>query len=174
MAHPLLSAALQEAYASAQTEVTVIDLVELRYGTERLLLCKGLLKCSVQLPDGSSHAAYPFPFKLANRPSVDTSGGATVTLSVENVKGQVFSFLTAAKVANTPVNLFLWTCLAPVSADLATFVLRPQNPREIKLEVVNAKATMAGVVLTASAPNLVNKVFPNARYTYTTFPGLRG
>lgn len=174
MAHPLLSAALQEAYASAKTEVTVVELVELRYGVERLLLCKGLVQRQVQLPGGVLSYAYPYPYKLANRPSVDTSGGATVTLTVENVKGQVFNFITAAKASNTPVNLYLWTCIAPTLSDLGTALLRPQNPREIKLEVVSAKATLAGVVLTASAPNLVNKAFPNARYTYTTFPGLRG
>lgn len=169
MPHPLLSQALQEAYASAQTEVEVLDVVELRYGTTSLVLCKGNSSRYVVI-DGASVLARPYPFKMQGRPHVDASGGATMTLSVENVQGQVFTFIQAARQANTPVYLFVRTYLVSPSGAVS----EQQNARDIKLTVTEAKATLEGVSITAAASNVVNKAFPNVRYTYTAFPGLRG
>lgn len=169
MPHPLLSQALQEAYASAQTEVEVLDVVELRYGEERLALCTGRVNRNV-LIDGETVLAYAYPFRLQGRPHVDSSGGAALTLSVENVRGQVFSFIQAARQESTPLYLFVRSYLVAPSGSISA----QQNTRDIKLTVTAASATLEGVTITASASNVTNKAFPNVRYTYTTFPGLRG
>lgn len=164
MTHPLLSAALQEAYASANTEVEVIDTVEVRCGSTSLYLCKGLIERSF-LVDSVRKTFSPFPFEITKQPAVDDSGASTVSISVENVNGAVYSFLKDAKATNEVIYLYLRTYLSTSTS--------PQTPRPLKLLVQSAKINMNGVILTASASDVVNKAFPNVYYTYTSFPGLR-
>ncbi len=165
MTHPLLSAALQEAYASANTEVEIVDTVEVRTAdSNSLYLCKGFVERNFKV-DGVLKTFLPFPFEISKQPAIDDSGASSVSISVENVNGAVYDFLRSAKARDVQIYLYLRTFLSTS--------LNPQNPRPLKLIVQSAKVTLNGVVFTASASDVVNKAFPNVYYTYTSFPGLR-
>lgn len=172
MAHPLLSAALQEAYASAYTEVEVIDAIHLwdEYGTNELFVCSGNIPRSLDVSTDPGmeipREHQPYPFKMSKQPGISDSGAVSVSIAVENVNGAVATFLATARASSSAISVALRTYLSnsPVA----------QNPRPLVLELTAAEVSLTGVVLTASAPDIVNKVFPNAYYSYTAYPGLRG
>ena len=168
MAHPLLSAALQEAYASAYTEVEVIDAIHLwdESGVNDMYLCSGNIPRTLEVQPGISREHLPYPFKMSKQPGTSDSGAVSVSIAVENVNGAVATFLATARASSSAISVALRTYLSnsPVA----------QNPRPLVLELTAAEVSLTGVVLTASAPDIVNKVFPNAYYSYTAYPGLRG
>lgn len=168
MSHPLLSEALKEAYASAYTEVDVIDTIELtEVGTENsLYICSGLIAQPLLLGPGVYKTFQPYPFKLSRSPGISDSGAVSVSVAVENVNGAVSAMLQTARANNRPVEVIFRTYLS--NDDTA------QNPRPLILELTAAEISLSGVTLTATAPDIVNKVFPNAYYSYTAYPGLRG
>ena len=167
MTHPLLSEALKEAYASAFTEVEVIDTLSLWDGVEEeLYICSGHIQRTLLIAENTPRTFLPFPFKISKELGVSESGAASITVAVENVNGTVATFLRNARAARRPVTVQLRTYLSNSSL--------PQNSRPINLELTGADITLSGVTLTASTPDVVNKAFPNAYYSYTTYPGLRG
>jgi uncharacterized protein (TIGR02145 family) len=99
---PLLSEALQEAYASASTEDVVVDTLEVVAGTQHLYLCRGFTPITLKLEDGSSHEFLPIPFEF-NLPGQDSTGAQTLNVGVENVDGTVASFVQSALLSNTPI-----------------------------------------------------------------------
>lgn len=167
MPHPLLSEALKEAYASASTEVEVIETLELtdEEGTD-IFICSGNIPLPLLLSPGIYRTFQPYPFKMSKEVGISDTGTATITVAVENVNGVVAEFLRTTRAANRTVYVKLRTYLSNDEA--------PQNSRPIKLELTGADITLSGVTLTASTPDVVNKAFPNAYYSYTSYPGLRG
>lgn len=167
MAHPLLSEALKEAYASASTEVEVIDAIAIsdEAGTE-LYICSGNIERPLQVTPGIYRTFKPYPFRMSKKLGVSDKGAASITVDVENVDGTVATFLRAMRVANRTIYVTLLTYLS--DSDL------PQNTRPVVLELTSANLTLSGASITASVPDIVNKAFPNAYYSYTAYPGLRG
>lgn len=173
MTHPLLSEALKEAYASAHTEVEVIDAIHLwdEYGTNELFVCSGNIPRSLDVSTDPGmeipREHQPYPFKLSRQPGISEGGAVSAVIAVENVNGAVATFLSTARASSSSaIMLALRTYLSNSN--------KPQNPRPLVLELTAAEVSLTGVVLTASAPDIVNKVFPNAYYSYTAYPGLRG
>lgn len=166
MAHPLLSEALKEAYASAFTEVEVIDAISLWEETNELHICSGHRQLTLQPRPLTYRTFLPFPFKMSKDVGISDSGVASVSIAVENVDGTVAEFLRNVRASKNPVIVSLQTYLS--DSDL------PQNSRPIVLELTGAEVTLNGVTFTASTPDVVNKAFPNAYYSYTSYPGLRG
>lgn len=174
MDHPLLSEALKEAYASAYTEVEVIDAIHLwdEYGTNELFVCSGNIPRSLDVSTDPGmeipREHQPYPFKLSRQPGISEGGAVSAVIAVENVNGAVATFLNTARASSSSsaITLALRTYLSNSN--------KPQNPRPLVLELTGAEVSLSGVTLTASTPDIVNKVFPNAYYAYTTYPGLRG
>lgn len=167
MPHPLLSEALKEAYASASTEVDVIETLQLTDETENdIFICSGNIPQPLMLSPGVYRTFQPYPFKVSKDVGISDTGTATITVSVENVNGLVSDFLRKTRAADRTVYVLMRTYIDGVDG--------PQNSRPIKLELTGADITLSGVTLTASTPDVVNKAFPNAYYSYTSYPGLRG
>lgn len=173
MDHPLLSEALKEAYASAYTEVEVIDAIHLwdESGTNELFVCSGNIPRSLDVSTDPGmeipREHQPYPFKLSRQPGISEGGAVSAVIAVENVNGAVATFLNTARASSSSaITLALRTYLSNSN--------KPQNPRPLVLELTGAEVSLSGVTLTASTPDIVNKVFPNAYYAYTTYPGLRG
>ena len=166
--HPLLSAALQEAYAACLTSAEAVDTLELGYsGSQSIYLCKGFIDRTLLLEYGNEviFRAMPFSFNL---PTQDDSGARTFSVTVENVNGEVISFIENAQAANKPVTIKARTYLV---GDTPT---PPQNPRPIIVSVQFSAVNVKGVTLTASVADVVNRSFPNSFYSFAAFPGLRG
>ena len=173
MDHPLLSEALKEAYASAYTEVEVIEAIHLwdESGTNELFVCSGNIPRSLDVSTDPGmeipREHQPYPFKLSRQPGISEGGAVSAVIAVENVNGAVATFLNTARASSSSaITLALRTYLSNSN--------KPQNPRPLVLELTGAEVSLSGVTLTASTPDIVNKVFPNAYYAYTTYPGLRG
>ena len=172
MTHPLLSEALKEAYASAYTEVEVIDAIHLwdESGINELFVCSGNIPRSLDVSTDPgieiTREHQPYPFKLSRQPGISEGGAVSAVIAVENVNGAVATFLNTARASSSAITLAIRTYLSNSN--------KPQNPRPLVLELTGAEVSLSGVTLTASTPDIVNKVFPNAYYAYTTYPGLRG
>lgn len=163
MTHPLLSQALKEAYASGNNSSQFVETIEIVYGATTLRYCTGLIQQTLNVPD--PQIFYPVPFKL-ELPAQDSTGARTLTVTVENVDGEVIGFINAAKASGLPVSVKYRTFLIEQS-------LSPQNPRPIVFTLTGATMTLTGVKFTAAVADMVNRSFPNEFYSYSRFPGLR-
>lgn len=162
---PLLSEALQEAYASASTADVIVDTLEVVAGTQHLYLCRGFVAITLNDENGDPHVFQPVPFEF-NLPGQDSTGAQTLNVGIENVDGTVASFVQSALLGNTPI-VVKYRSYLPGSS------LNPQNPRPLVLTVTAAELTLKGVTFAASVADFVNQPFPNAFYSFTSFPGLR-
>lgn len=162
--HPLLSEALREAYASCSDAYEVYSTIEITVGTLRYGFCSGNEMRTSKLENGESFNWMPAPFKI-QMPTQASTGASALSLSIENVDGLVVRMVEYIKASVDPVYVKYRTYL--VGYDY------PQNPRPLKLELIASSATLTGVVFQATIPDIVNRSFPNAYYSYAAFPGLR-
>lgn len=171
MAHPLLTEALQEAYASAQTQRSAVETLEVRYGDPNFdggafYLCTGYKAILFNLGADGWHTFQPMPFKF-NLPTQDATGAQGLSLSVENVNGEVLDFINNALASGEVVQVKYRVFFEDDPAN-------SQTPRPLVLTIEGAKATLTGAVFSAKVADFVNRTFPNGFYAYTSFPGLRG
>jgi hypothetical protein len=171
MAHPLLTEALQEAYASALTQRSVIDSLEVRFGDpnfdgEALYLCSGQFAETLNLGPDGWRVFQPLPFRF-NLPAQDATGARGLSVAIENVDGAVIAFIQRALAKTEPV-------LIKYRAFFADDPNTPQTPRPLTLTLSGSESTLSGVVLSATVADVVNEAFPNGYYSFTAFPGLRG
>lgn len=172
--HPLLSQALKEAYASCTVTKEAVDTLEVRSSTgspASLYLCKGFVSRAFQLENLTEVTFQPAPFE-AEMPAQDSTGARGLTVSIENVDGAVIQWMQAAKRANAVIQLKYRTYL--VSTTGAALPRTPQNARPIVLTVKSAVNTLKGVTFSATVADVVNRTFPNAFYSFSAYPGLRG
>lgn len=99
---PLLSEALQEAYASASTADVIVDTLEVVAGTQHLYLCRGFVAITLNDENGDPHVFQPVPFEF-NLPGQDSTGAQTLNVGIENVDGTVAAFVQSALLSNTPI-----------------------------------------------------------------------
>lgn len=169
--HPLLTDALREAYASAQTQRSVVETLEIRYGDPNfdggaVYICTGYKRLQFNLGADGWPWFEPFPFKFS-LPKQDSTGAQGLSLAVENVGGEVLNFISNAINSG---ELVLVKYRAFFEEDPATC----QTPRPLVLSIEGSSATIKGAVFSATVADFVNRTFPNGFYSYTSFPGLRG
>ena len=163
MTHPLLTEALQEAFASCNC-AEVFETIEITYNSERFGICTGYVDRTITGSNGADLVCKPVPFKFA-LPSQDSSGNASLDLTMENFKGVTFAFLNAAKRSGVMIVATYRTHFAGEKTS--------QTPRPVKFILSGVTRTEKGVSMKATVSDMLNKGFPNARYTFSIFPSLR-
>ena len=173
--HPLLSQALQEAYASCSVDKEVVNTLEVASSTgtpASVFMCTGLLARSLQLEDGTAVTYQPVPFSF-DLPPVDPSGGRSLTVNIENINGDVIRWIKSARDSGSFIYLKHRVYLVATSSS-SSASLKPQNPRPLVMVAQAAPITLKGITITATVADVVNRTFPNAFYSFAAYPGLRG
>ena len=164
MGNPLLTDALQEAYASCTGASEIFETILIDTDPQ-LCYCSGLVERTSFLEDGATSITWiPAPFTLSF-PKQSGDGASSMTIKVGNINGMAIKTVNLIKASTTPVHLYYRTYMIGYSA--------PQNPRPIKLEIASAVASLNSVSFQANIPDLVNRRFPYGIYSYSVFPGLR-
>lgn len=171
--NPNLKAALVEAYATARSDVAVLDTIEIRHP----LIPTGIylvanqedivarLEAVAPATEGVLQTFTAAAFELA-MPGVDDSGLQQVNISLDDVDGKIQDFLTAAKAYRTPVSLIIRPYL---SNDLLG---GPQLDPPLHLSLGPATFANGSASIPASFVDLINAKFLTQLYTRARFPGL--
>lgn len=164
MSNPLLTDALQEAYASCTGSSEIFETILIDTDPQ-LCYCSGLEERITQLEDNTTTINWtPAPFTLSF-PKQSSEGASAMTVKIGNINGMAIKTINLIKASIVPVHLYYRTYMIGYSA--------PQNPRPIKLEIASAVASLDSVSFQANIPDLVNRRFPYGIYSYSIFPGLR-
>lgn len=164
MTHPLLTDALKEAYVNYNANVDIVETLVVSTSTDKLAFCTGYKDFIGNDASGNPITFKPAPFKFS-LPAQDDSGAHSLNITIENVNGDVITFVETAKTANKEISITYRTYFA----DSVT----PQTPRPVKMTLSSSQATLEGVTFQAAVADLVNRSFPSGLYTYSRFSGLR-
>jgi len=170
MPNDAYSEAIKEAYASAPTDIVIIDTLEISHpslpgGT--MWLSKTLVDYTLTLEDGVTNqlfSATGFEFKL---PAAGENGLQELDIVIDNVDRRVSEFMNAVKDSKDPVKL---TYRPYLSTDLTA----PQLDPPLVLNVTDVKADVFKVTARATFADLLNKKHPLQMYTRARFPSLGG
>jgi len=170
MPNDAYSEAIKEAYASAPTDIVIIDTFEISHpslpgGT--MWLSKTLVDYTLTLEDGVTNqlfSATGFEFKL---PAAGENGLQELDIVIDNVDRRVSDFMDAVKDSKDPVKL---TYRPYLSTDLTA----PQLDPPLVLNLTDVKADVFKVTARATFADLLNKKHPLEMYTRARFPSLGG
>lgn len=174
MPDPALTEALKEAYASAPTDLVIINTLELRHPAfiEPLRVVADFTPINAKLEDTAPLNAgevvtfqpYSFEFQL---PDVIDSGVPELVIRIDNVSREIIENIELAIPQTDKLEV---TYRAFLSSDMATH--GPHNDPPLHLTIVSIEANAMTIEARASIVDFVNKKFPNQEYDDTRFPGL--
>lgn len=172
MPDPTLTAAIQEAYASAPASEIVHHTLELRHPvfTQPLRVVRDWQPLTARL-EASAPADpltwvqfTPFAFEFS-LPEVVHASVPEIVITIDNVSSQIVANLDAA--ANS-ADLIEVTYRPFLASDLSA----PQMDPPLTLTIREAEATVFRIVARAGFMDLANRKFPRDLYTSERFPGL--
>lgn len=160
------TAAIKEAFASAPSNVALLETLEISHPSlsETLYLVANREDLTLALEDSSSHVFKGVGFKLT-LPPVGDSGLQDLTITIDNVDRRITDFVNAVKASKTPVEVKYRPYL---SDDL----IHPQFDVPLVLYIRTVNLTVFQAVARASFADVINKRFPNDIYTRARFPSL--
>lgn len=168
-----LKAALVEAYATAPSNVAVLNTLEIRH----VSLPGGIFRVSnneditarlepvAPATVGVLQVFTAASFKLA-MPAVDDSGLQQTSITLDDIDGLVMDFLQAAKAYRTPVDVIIRPYLAN---DLLS---GPQMDPPLYLSLGTATSQNGTITVPASFVDLINAKFLTELYTRDRFRSL--
>lgn len=172
MPDPALSAALEEAYASAPTDSVILHTLEFRHATFttplRVVLDHQVLTATLEADapeDGGEAVAfvpYAFRFRL---PDVSTSGMPEIEIEIDNVASEIIVSLDQAAQSSSLIEV---TYRPYLSNDLTA----PQMDPPLTLVLHDVEADVFAVRGRASFGDYGNRRFPGEWYDAQRFPGL--
>lgn len=173
MPNATLSEALQEAYASAPTDVVIISTIEISHPafTAPIRVVADFVPVNARLEATAIHDAgqvvtfQPFAFDLS-LPEVTDKSLPELTLRIDNVSRDIIQHI---ELAMPLPDLLTLTYRAYLSNDLLS---GPQNDPPLILTITAIEADAVAVTAKATMADFVNKKFPNEEYDETRFPGL--
>lgn len=174
MPNATLSDALKEAYASAPTDVAIVDTLELRHPAFSAPIrvvadyvpINAKLEATAPLNAGEVVTFQPYPFNFA-LPEVIDSGIPELMITIDNVSREINSNIELAVTALDKLEV---TYRAYLSDDLITH--GPHNDPPLNLTIVSIEANALSIEARASIVDFVNRKFPSNTYDETRFPGL--
>lgn len=172
MPNPTLQEAIKEAYASAPTDVVILETLEFRHAnfsapvrivkdTQDWLLT---LEPDAPANPGATVAFVSFAFSL-EVPPVEDNAMPQAAITIDNVSGELLLEIEAAIASSAPV---LMTYRPYLSDDTSG----PQMDPPLHLEVMSISATPRALTVRAGYGDYANRRFPSRDYTLTDFPGL--
>ncbi len=178
MPDPTLSQAIQEAYASSPSDVVILHTLELRHPkfvddegnvmAVRLVRDYQNLQATLEetAPLNASEVvtfiAMSFDLSL---PTVDTAPVPEITVTIDNVSGELMKHLDAAVDSGDKIEV---TYRPYLSNDTST----PHMVPPITLVLSDVEADVMRIVGRARMLDIGNKRFPAQCYTLRQFPGL--
>lgn len=168
-----MKAALVEAYATAPSNVVILNTLEIRHpmlpgGIFRVCNPVSITARLEVVPPATEGVLQVFTaaaFEMA-MPSVDDSGLQQTSITLDDIDGLVMDFLTAAKAYRTPVQVIIRPYL---SNDLLS---GPQLDPPLYLSLGTAVAQNGTVTMPASFVDLINAKFLTELYTSARFRSL--
>lgn len=168
-----LSEALKEAYASAPTDVVIINTIEIRHPafTEPIRVVSDYAPISARLEPlapsngGEVVTFQPFAFELT-LPEVMDRGVPELSLKIDNVSREILENIELAM--GIPDKLEV-TYRAFLSNDLLS---GPHNEPPLHLDITAIEADALAISARASIADFVNRKFPSKEYDERQFPGL--
>lgn len=173
MPDPALKAAIKEAYASAPSDVVVIDTLELRHPaftvpirvTTQYAPITAKLEAGAPLNAGQMVEFQPFAFDFVLPEVVDT-GIPELQINIDNVSREIIEHIELAMPQPEKLEV---TYRAFLSNDLAG---GPQNDPPLHMTISSISADAMSVQAKATIADFMNKKFPGENYVDTKFPGL--
>lgn len=172
MPDPNLSAAIQEAYASAPDDAVIFHTLEIRHDSfeEPIRVVRDHVPLNATLEDDAplnageevTFLAYAFDFQL---PPVKSNGVPELLITIDNISQEIEQALRSAAESAGKLEV---TYRPYLSTDLSA----PQMDPPITLTVLSATADTFRVTARCSFGDLVNKQYPDQDYTAARFPGL--
>ena len=172
MPDPVLSQALQEAYAAAPSNVVVYHTLELRHAafTQPIRVVRdnqdlsATLEASAPVDAGIEVSFVGFAFDF-DKPEVGTDGVPQLVIELDNVSREI---LANVELAMTTPDLIKATYREYISTDLSG----PQNDPPMHMTIRDITADVFRVRAKAGFGDFENKLWPREVYTADRFPGL--
>lgn len=167
-----LSDALQEAYASAPSDIITLHTLEIRHPSFdqpiRVVRDKNNLTATLELdaPENPGEAVefIAFAFDLI-LPEVQQAMSPEIEIIMDNVSGELVGYMDQAAQSSELIEV---TYRPYLSTDLSA----PQMDPPLTLVVRSITADIFRIKARAGYGDLSNRKFPNVIYTAENFPGL--
>ncbi len=153
--------AYKEALASAPTDVTTIDTIDMDHPTFPQPLYFARSEKDIEL-GGQTYLGRQFKFKP---PEISSKSNSSLHLTIGDIRRQTIRFVDAAVKTTDPITVLFQSWILGVSGPQAGFITA--------LESNNITLKNNKMVLSAGYPDLVNLKLPKIVYTTEEFPGLR-
>jgi hypothetical protein len=167
-----LTAAIQEAYASAPVTEVVYHTLEIWHAAFTAAirvvrdyddLTATLESTAPRNPSTSvTFTALAFDVKP---PEVNQDSSPTLTVEIDNVGREVLAQVELAMSSTTPIEIIY-------RQYLASALTAPQNNPPLTMQILSISATPFKITAQCGFSDLGNRRFPNLAYTAATFPGL--
>lgn len=172
MPDPALSAALEEAYASAPVDVVILHTLEFRHASFttplRVVLDTQVLTATLEpaapVEGGEAVTFVPYAFRF-RLPAVSTSGMPEIEIEIDNVASEIIASLDMAAQSSSLIEL---TYRPYLSTDLSA----PQMDPPLTLVLHDVEADVFSVRGRASFGDYGNRRWPGEWYDAQRFPGL--
>lgn len=162
-----LEEALKEAYASAPTNVAILETLEISHpslpsGT--LYLIKNREDLTLTLESGQQKLFTACAFNMA-LPAAGDSGLQELSITIDNIDRQVSDFVAQAVNYATPVQMLY-------RPYLSNNLTQPQMNPPLALSLTDVTVTVFQVSGKATFADIINTKFPSDFYTRSRFPSL--
>lgn len=166
MPNAALTAALKEAYASAPSNVVVLETITLVHPLLEapIYLVKNRENITATLETDEEVEFLACAFKMSLPPSGD-NGLQELALSIDNVDRRITDFVNLVKKSKDPVQVYYRPFL---SSDLS----QPQMSPPLVLTLGDISLTLFEATGRASFADIINKKCPSELYTRSRFPSL--
>lgn len=161
-----LSEAIKEAYASAPTNVVILETLEIDHEdlAEPIRLVRNRENLTFTLEDASSYEFEGAAFRMA-LPAAGDNGVQDLMLAIDNTDQRLTDFVNTVKASIAPVTC---TYRPYRSDDLTT----PQMDPPLVLYLHDINLNSFEVSARASFADIINRKFPSVLYTRSRFPSL--
>lgn len=173
MPDPTLSEAIKEAYASAPTDVVVVDTLEITHPsfTQPIRVALSYTPITARLETTAPYnpgalvefQAFAFDFVL---PDVIDNGIPEMKIVMDNVSGEIMKHIEQAIPLPDKLGVIYRAFL---SNDLSG---GPHNDPPLHMTITGIEIDLLKVTATATIADFVNKQFPSILYDERRFPGL--
>jgi hypothetical protein len=162
------TAAVKEAFASAPSNVVVLDTLEISHPDlgATLYLVKNRENLTLSLEDSSSHEFEGVGFRMSLPPAGE-NGIQDLSLAIDNTDRRITDLINVIKASKVPAEVKYRPYL---SSDL----LHPQTNVPLILYLRNVTLSVFEATGRASFADIINRKFPRENYTRDRFPSLGG
>jgi hypothetical protein len=174
MPDPALSAAIQEAYASAPINQVIYHTLELWHPSfsAPIRVVRDFSTIDARIEAGATRNAgeiatfVGYAFDVVP-PDQTTSGLPQCTIEIDNVDREIGAQIDAATLTGDQITAIYRAYLSDALDD------GPENDPPVELTLITVSATPFRIRATAGFPDLLNLKFPKLDYDLETFPGLQ-